>query len=254
MPNHKTNLLGKQFGDWTVIAEAPSLKKPYKTLAMWTCQCKCGLIKEVRADDLRNGRSKSCQSCAARKRAEEKNLNLSSKKDLSNRVIGHPRIKNLSGTICPHFTVISYYESDKRGASRWLCKCECGNEFITNLDDIKPNSPRNCGCLNRSQGEIKIADILIANNINFQTEYTFSDLKDKQLLRFDFAIFDNNNLLIKLIEFQGEQHYNNNTWFNTDPKSHDQMKRDYCKQHNISLLEIPYWDLNKIDIDYLLNN
>ena len=34
-------------------------------------------------------------------------------------------------------------------------------------------------------------------------EYSFEDLKDKKKLRFDFAIFDKNNKLIKLIEFDG---------------------------------------------------
>ena len=27
----------------------------------------------------------------------------------------------------------------------------------------------------------------------------------------------------------------------------------YCKQHNLRLIEIPYWDFDKIDSEYLLN-
>lgn len=83
-------------------------------------------------------------------------------------------------------------------------------------------------------------------------EYSFSNLKDKKQLRFDFAIFDNNNNLIKLIEFQGKQHYEINSFY-ISPKEHDELKRKYCKEHNIELLEIPYWDYDKIDINYLLD-
>lgn len=260
MARPKTNLLGKRFGDWLVIADAPSIKTSYKTLAVWTCQCqRCGLIKDVRADDLRNGRSKGCKSCGQKKYSEKLGENIKPKKeqpkkDLSEYVLNHPRIKDISGQIHPHFTVLSYYDSDKRGASRWLCQCECGNTFIASRERITNDTVTSCGCLTRSIGETKIYSILKENNINFKTEYTFPTLKDIYNLRFDFAIFDNNNQLVKLIEFQGEQHYIDRNWFQSSPKIHDEMKRKYCKEHNIKLLEIPYWDLNKIDINYLMDN
>ena len=62
----KINLLGQQFGRWTVIAEAPSKHTSYgRTLAMWTCQCKCGTIKDIAANDLKAGKSTQCKSCQA---------------------------------------------------------------------------------------------------------------------------------------------------------------------------------------------
>ena len=258
MGRKKTNLLGQHFGKWTVIAEAPSKHTTYgKTLAMWTCQCECGIIKEVAADDLRNGKSTQCKSCAAsifpKDPAKIKNNNKSNK-DYSLYLPDHKKIKNLVGQQYPHFEIIQYYDTDKRGASRWLCKCECGNQFIAKNNEITSGKRVNCGCSRRSNGEIKIEDILKQNNINYQIEYKFTDLKDIRPLRFDFAIFDDNNNLIKLIEFQGEQHYQNNNYFINDPREHDKMKREYCKTHNIKLLEIPYSDYNKITIDYLLNN
>jgi hypothetical protein len=58
-----------------------------------------------------------------------------------------------------------------------------------------------------SNGELKIYNLLKENNINFKKEFTVQDLKSPIKntipLRFDFAILDNNNNLIKLIEFQG---------------------------------------------------
>lgn len=50
-----------------------------------------------------------------------------------------------------------------------------------------------------------INNLLIENNINYKKEYSFIDLKGIKggPLRFDFAIFDDNNNLIELIEFDG---------------------------------------------------
>ena len=36
-------------------------------------------------------------------------------------------------------------------------------------------------------------------------------------------------------------------------QSYDNKKREYCKQHNLKLIEIPYWDFDKINSEYLLN-
>jgi hypothetical protein len=54
-----------------------------------------------------------------------------------------------------------------------------------------------CGCLRSSYGEITIETILKNNNINYIKEYIFPDLVSENNipLRFDFAIFDDNNNL-----------------------------------------------------------
>lgn len=33
---------------------------------------------------------------------------------------------------------------------------------------------------------------------------------------------------------------------------HDKIKTEWCKNNNIKLVRIPYWDLDKIDKDYIL--
>lgn len=60
-----------------------------------------------------------------------------------------------------------------------------------------------------SRGEIKIAEILEMNDINFIEEYTVPGLvsSNGKPLRFDFAIFGDDGNLDFLIEFQGRQHY-----------------------------------------------
>ena len=94
--------------------------------------------------------------------------------------------------------------------------------------------------------------------LNFKSQYYFSDLVSKKNipLRFDFAIFKNTELLC-LIEYQGEQHYiykekgwNNKENFNRLKKS-DNLKKEYCLKNNIKLIEIPYWDFEKLNKQYL---
>ena len=70
-------------------------------------------------------------------------------------------------------------------------------------------------------------------------------------LRFDFAIFDNNKLIL-LIEYDGEQHFKWLKGWQTKEEFeklqyHDQLKNTYCKNNNIPLLRIPYYDFDNID-------
>ena len=84
------------------------------------------------------------------------------------------------------------------------------------------------------------------NNINFSKEYTFNDLKDKHLLRFDFAIFDNNDNLLHLVEYDGDQHFitHNSGWNNQENlkkiQIRDTLKNEYCKEKGIKLIRIRY--------------
>lgn len=57
------DILGQQFGLLTVVGRAPNRGKT----AYWLCSCECGHSKEVRADHLRRGQTKSC-GCARRRR------------------------------------------------------------------------------------------------------------------------------------------------------------------------------------------
>lgn len=107
--------------------------------------------------------------------------------------------------------------------------------------------------------ECKIYNILTANDFIFEEEYTFADLHTKKgvPLRFDFAVFDDNGDLDFLIECQGRQHYQPVSVYGgakglKRQKYNDGRKRQYCLQHGINLVCIPYWDENKVNLDYLL--
>ena len=57
-----------------------------------------------------------------------------------------------------------------------------------------------------SRGEIKIEEILANNNLNFKMEYSIRGLNSEngRPLRFDFAVFDDDDNLDFLIEYQGK--------------------------------------------------
>lgn len=68
------------------------------------------------------------------------------------------KIKNRVGEKHEHFTVI------KRGQDRispsgkrmvtWICKCECGNIFETNVNNLRNNHTNSCGCLRKYSGNV----------------------------------------------------------------------------------------------------
>jgi hypothetical protein len=113
--------------------------------------------------------------------------------------------------------------------------------------------------MGRSRGEIKISEILQKSGLNFEEEFSFSDLTTTtgRPLRFDFAVFDDEGNLEFLIEFQGKQHYEARGKFGgksgfAKQRYNDTRKRVYCYQRNIPLIAIPYWDEARVDFDYIM--
>jgi hypothetical protein len=88
-------------------------------------------------------------------------------------------------------------------------------------------------------------------NVNFQRQYSFEDCKNKATLFFDFGILDDDNNLKCLIEYQGEQHYKISNYFGGQKnfekqQENDSIKRQYCINKNIKLIEIPYWEFKNL--------
>lgn len=111
----------------------------------------------------------------------------------------------------------------------------------------------------RSQGELKIEEILQKYNLSYDIEYTFADLLSSsgRPLRFDFVVFDDEGNVDFLIEYQGEQHYEAFNHFGgkkhlARQKYNDNQKRVYCARKNIPLVAIPYWDYATFDYDYII--
>ena len=110
-----------------------------------------------------------------------------------------------------------------------------------------------------SRGEIKIEEILTAAGLNFKMEYIFPDLKSEngRPLRFDFVVFDDDNNIDFIIEYQGRQHYEASSKFGGkrglyQQQHNDNKKRRFCALHDFTLIEIPYTEENLISYDYIM--
>ncbi len=107
---------------------------------------------------------------------------------------------------------------------------------------------RNRGCPNCyrfvSRGEKAIKDYLEQNKIDYIAQKSFSPIEG-HIYRFDFFLPKYN----LAIEYQGEQHYRNNGYYKDDLdtiKYRDEIKKEYCENNNINLLEISYTDFKNI--------
>lgn len=129
----------------------------------------------------------------------------------------------------------------------------CGNPFTTSLVLFAQHGGQMCpNCKDtESIGERKIRVYLESNNIIFEQEKWFSDCRDIKPLPFDFYLPDYNTI----IEFDGEQHYRQGHFAHSHlsyTQAHDEIKNEYCKNNNIKLVRIPYWNIN--DIETILSN
>ena len=111
-----------------------------------------------------------------------------------------------------------------------------------------------------SRGEIKIEKILESNELKFEMEYSFTGLNSSngKPLRFDFAVFDDEDNLDFLIEYQGKQHYEPVSKFGGrrglyQQQHNDDKKRRFCALNGITLIEIPYTEEHLITYDYIMS-
>lgn len=251
-PGYHKDLCGVQVGLLKVIEfdKEYTINKRNTTTsrrAYWKCQCECGNVISISSSDILGQKVISCGCLTKKKRSENMKINIQP-------LGAEARTLNLIGQKFVKLTVLKKDDDSDHKGSQWVCKCDCGNIISVKGAHLTAGVVNSCGCLKESVGEYKIRTILENNNIPFLREVKFNDLKDKQLLRFDFAILDSDNRIVKLIEFDGKQHTNTNSLWHTESlKKHDIMKNDYCKKHNIPLLRISYTDINNITLDLLLS-
>lgn len=137
---------------------------------------------------------------------------------------------------------------------KWKCK-KCGNIWNARLVK-RTRDKRGCPKCHFSQLESLVSKFLDNNNIQYIAQYQFDDCQYKKALKFDFFIPKNNIL----IECQGIQHYPKKYIKSQFAKSRrhskkdiqiiqkrDKIKKQYCKNNHITLLQIPYWEIDNID-------
>lgn len=132
-------------------------------------------------------------------------------------------------------------------------ECEAGNHLHGN----------GCPKCNSSYGEQLVRSILNELNLEYKEqvkiEFNFQ-VKKLNFLVVDFVVTYKEK--IYMIEYNGEQHYNKNVTFgNTNnpdeifalQQRRDNILRNYCKENNINLLEIPYNE-SVINLDTLIKD
>lgn len=227
---HKGNsLVGQRFGKLVVLVDDGTRDKRQRI--MYKCQCDCGTITYAAATDLRIGTKKSCGCLASH--------------DFRKRV--------KIGEVYGRLTVLEKTDRKQQSFIIYKCQCQCGNIIEVTSHNLKSGHTKSCGCL-KSLGEARITTLLRDNGIQFQSEKRFDDCKDKRPLPFDFYI---ENLYV--IEYDGSQHYEcdkNHGWNDISSylqtQKHDKIKNDYCKEHDIPIIRIPYTHKNICLEDLLL--
>jgi hypothetical protein len=134
-------------------------------------------------------------------------------------------------------------------------ECEKHPGIIQKVTHVNLRRGHGCHyCKRNSLGEEEIMKWLESHKFTFAKEYTIPDFitDKKRNFRFDYAVFDSGNRVKALIEYQGRQHYEVVDWFGGKDcfrrqKVSDELKKRYCKQHKIPLIEIPYTEKKNID-------
>lgn len=234
-----TSQIGKKFGRLTILERDINYPIGHSCSSVWKCQCDCGEIVSVSLSELKSGHTKSC-GCY-RSELVTKNNSI----ELTNKKFGM-------------LTVLKRLpEKHPKAGWLWECECNCGNICFVPTNYLTSGTVFSCKKHNLSKGELKIIEILTENNISFIHQYSFPELiSDKNgLLRYDFAILNENNEVVRLVEFDGEQHHNINSYYYSEQLiKNDLKKNEFAKNNNIPLVRIPYNQLKTINLSTILDN
>ena len=213
----------QRFGKLLVLKRSPN--RATDGTILWTCQCDCGNIVDIRAGNLT--KQKSCGKCFSG--------------------------IDISGQRFGKLTAIKYHHTSSSKRSIWECQCDCGATSYVDITDLTSGKTKSCGCI-KSFGEEKIAELLSNNNIAFEKQKTFETCRFQEtnhVAYFDFYV--NNEYLI---EYDGVQHFAPIGGWNSEAcvqenKKRDQEKNQWCKENNIPLIRIPYTKLGILTIEDL---
>ena len=232
------DITNERFGNLTAIRNTG--RKDIHRNYIWLCQCDCGNFCEVVGNNLRTGHTKSC-GCL--------------RQTVCAKVGKQQNIIEETGNTYGYLSVIEFAYIKKQVAY-WKCKCKCGNEVIVAGNHLRSGHTKSCGCIN-SIGEFIINQILSENNINYLTQYTVRS-PNNGYYRFDFVLLDDDGNIRRFIEFDGEQHYESkcSQYYGDFEEIHkrDLEKNEYCKNNNIPLVRIPYWERYNLTLDMIIGN
>lgn len=238
----KIDLTGKKYEYYEVINKNIKKSKANGKNTYWDCRCQCGNIFSATTTDINRQRIKSC-GCMRKE------------------LISKAHLQDITGQVFGELTVIgrdfNHEQHGSKPRTYWLCQCSCGNIVSVERTHLVNRAQKSCGC-QQSIGELNIHNLLSENLINYKSQYTNSKLKTEKngYLKFDFAILDNENNVIRLIEFDGPQHTQTFDYFGQfeDIKLRDSKKNEYAKNNNIPLVRIPYYKRDNLTLKDLMGD
>lgn len=128
-------------------------------------------------------------------------------------------------------------------------KCNVHN-YIWKISPNNLKKGRWCPICHMNFNEMVVFDYLQRMSCKFEVQYKFDDLigNNNEKLKFDFAVFDENNNLIYLIEVDDEEHRYKvlsdtpRQQKRKEAQERDKIKNKYCEEHNIPLyrMEVPF--------------
>lgn len=229
--------LPKTPGDYLALAQERSLEwlggmpSGIFEKSDWKC-LECGNIWKARFADISRGTG--CPKCAIQKQAEKQRLKPESYRALAEG-LGYqwkgPEAKNA------------------RQKTWWICNK--GHSFKISYDNLSRG--QRCKHCTESTGEQEVSRILRKLGVDFETQKTFDDCRDKKLLRFDFYFRLNHKEY--LVEYDGSGHFElfrflclekaEQALKNTQRR--DAIKNEYAKQKGMVMIRIPYTEFERIE-------
>lgn len=133
----------------------------------------------------------------------------------------------------------------------WVMCKKCGHKW-----QMTPDQLLHGGCCQKcfaTNNEKKLGDILINWGCIVERQKKYDNCRDQLPLPFDIYLPEYNIL----IEYDGEQHYRPVNFGGIGDEEaienlkktqyHDTIKNEYCRQNNIPLIRVPYWEKNNLE-------
>lgn len=192
----------------------------------------CGGINEARPDNLLHG--KGCPACGIIKNTLQRTKTVA-------------RLQEELSTIQPNIELIGEYVNTH---TKIICRCKNdGYEWEAYPANLLNRSAGCPICSRRiSLGERAAMMYLDEHGIKYVYNHKFQDCKMVDRLRFDFYLPEQNTV----IEIDGRQHYEEVPIFSgrdtlETRQERDKIKDEYCEEHGIRMVRIPYYDIRDIE-------
>jgi hypothetical protein len=127
----QSEIYGERFG--RLVAIKPTDERACTGNIKWLCKCDCGNEKIIAAGSLIQGGSNSC-GCLQKETASKNGTRLSI---------------DITGERFGRLIAIKPTEERKGTNIKWIFKCDCGNEKVISISNVRTAITKSCGCLRK---------------------------------------------------------------------------------------------------------